>query len=59
MALGKEGRDLTDFFELCRRKRNVIQYEGSEATESEARDLLKSGILFAAVVSAFADQKLR
>ena len=45
-ALGGPAGALLDFFELCRRRRNVISYEGSEATESEAADLLKQATEF-------------
>jgi hypothetical protein len=32
---------LADYFETCRRKRNLIDYDASEvATEAEARELL-------------------
>ena len=40
IALGPEAGDLLDFFDVCRRKRNVISYEGSEASEGEAADML-------------------
>ena len=42
-ALGvKEVVTLTDYFDTCRRKRNNIDYDGSEiVTETEAEELLK------------------
>lgn len=42
-ALGvHEAEVLTDYFDTCRRKRNNIDYDGSEiVTETEAEELLK------------------
>ncbi len=40
LVLGPGGRLFTDYFETCRRQRNVIDYDYAEvATESEARFL--------------------
>jgi hypothetical protein len=42
IALGLPGNRLTDFFETCRRKRNVIDYDYAEvATPSQAEELLE------------------
>lgn len=51
LAIGPEARNFTDFFELCRRKRNVISYEGSEASEAEATDLLENAASFETLVA--------
>jgi hypothetical protein len=58
-ALGADAHDLTDFFELCRRKRNVISYEGSEASESEAKDLLQNAASFEALVTRSIERRHR
>jgi uncharacterized protein (UPF0332 family) len=40
-ALGKPGETLADYFETCRRKRNLIDYDASEVvTDTEAQELL-------------------
>ncbi len=41
LALGDGASALTDYFDACRRKRNVIDYDNSSvATETEAEELL-------------------
>ncbi len=59
VALGAPSEVYTDFFDLCRRKRNVISYEGSEASEREASDLLEQGRAFEALVKDFVEGKMR
>ncbi|HEY2003359.1 MAG TPA: hypothetical protein VGG80_13630 [Acidobacteriaceae bacterium] len=40
LAIGKTAATLTDYFEACRRKRNVIDYmHSSVATDTEATEL--------------------
>lgn len=40
LALGKQVEKLADYFETCRRKRNLIDYDAAEvATETEAEEL--------------------
>ena len=42
LALGPEAAMLTDYFDACRLKRNVIDYNNSSvATETEAEELLR------------------
>jgi hypothetical protein len=42
VVLGAPARPLTDYFETCRRKRNVIDYDSAEVTtESQASELLE------------------
>ena len=42
LVLGAPARPLTDYFETCRRKRNVIDYDSADVTtESQARELLE------------------
>ena len=41
LVLGAAARQLTDYFETCRRKRNVIDYDSAGVTtESQAAELL-------------------
>jgi hypothetical protein len=41
-ALGPDSEDLTNYFDLCRQKRNLINYDTSHAaTETEARALIQ------------------
>lgn len=41
LAIGSEAASLTNYFDTCRRKRNVIGYDNSSvATETEAEELL-------------------
>jgi hypothetical protein len=47
LALGKTAVALTDYFETCRRKRNVIDYmHSSVATDTEADELEQKAIEF-------------
>jgi hypothetical protein len=40
LVLGASGRHFTDYFETCRRKRNVIDYDSAEVvSESQAAEL--------------------
>ena len=59
IALGADAQRHIDFFELCRRKRNVISYEGSEASASEAADLLSMGREFEAIVRRSLEKRPR
>jgi uncharacterized protein (UPF0332 family) len=50
-ALGKQSEALADYFETCRRKRNIIDYDSAEvATETEARELLEKAKDFHALI---------
>jgi hypothetical protein len=41
IALGKPSEPLADYFDTCRRKRNLIDYDASEVvTDTEAEELL-------------------
>ncbi len=41
LAIGSEAASLADYFDACRRKRNVIDYDNSSvSTETEASELL-------------------
>jgi len=45
---------LTDYFETCRRKRNVIDYAYAEvATESQANELLERAAEYQKLVEAW------
>lgn len=44
LALGSEATSLSDYFEACRRKRNVIDYmTSSVATDTEAEEIVARG----------------
>jgi len=53
VALGKEAAELTRYFDLCRRRRNVISYEGDEIGEDQAKELLKEATRFSSLVVAW------
>lgn len=54
LALGKPARDLTDYFDTCRRKRNQIDYMRSDlATETEADEILARAMEFCELVETW------
>jgi len=54
LALGTTAGQYTDYFETCRRKRNVIDYTHSHvATETEAKEILVKAKEFYEVVEAW------
>ena len=54
LVLGSPAQQLTDYFETCRRKRNVIDYDLSEvATESQAAELLQKAAEYQYLVEAW------
>lgn len=54
VALGKQAEKLVLFFDVCRRKRNVIDYTGTQvATATEAAELLDRARQFSAPVEAW------
>ena len=54
LALGAEAQDYSDYFEACRRKRNVIDYTHSHvATETEAAEILEKAREFYDFVEAW------
>jgi hypothetical protein len=51
LVLGAAARQLTDYFETCRRKRNVIDYDSAEVTtESQAAELLEKAAQYRKLV---------
>ena len=51
LAIGGEAAALSDYFETCRRKRNVIDYmTSSVATDTEAEEIVKRANDFRSVV---------
>lgn len=51
IAIGKAANPFSDYFDRCRRKRNVIDYDDAfVATESEAKEILAKTKEFVAVV---------
>jgi hypothetical protein len=56
-ALGKTGERYADYFETCRRKRNLIDYDAAEvATETEADELLEKAREFQALVEKWIEK---
>ncbi len=52
-ALGRDAAPLIRYLDLCRRKRNVISYEGEEIGEDQANELLKEVARFGALADAW------
>lgn len=58
LALGAGAARYADYFEGCRRKRNVIDYTRSHvATETEANEIVKNATEFYELVEAWIDSK--
>ena len=58
LALGAGAEKDADYFETCRRKRNVIDYTRSHvATETEAEEILKNATAFYRRVEGWIDSK--
>jgi len=56
-ALGRPGERYADYFETCRRKRNLIDYDAAEvATETEADELLEKAREFQALVEKWIEK---
>ncbi|HZL25770.1 MAG TPA: SAV_6107 family HEPN domain-containing protein [Acidobacteriaceae bacterium] len=56
LAIGPEAAALTDYFDACRRKRNVIDYDNSSvATETEADEILMKATEFLALIEKWVD----
>ena len=54
LALGKSAERLTEYFEICRRKRNQIDYAQSRvASETEATELVTNAKYFHEMVEAW------
>ena len=54
VAVGKNVEPLTDYFELCRRKRNKLDYDlANVVTLTEAAELMKKTIEFQTLVMAW------
>jgi hypothetical protein len=54
LAFGPDGGHLTDYFETCRRKRNVIDYDYAEVvTGSDTDELLKKAAEYQDLVEAW------
>ena len=60
LALGASSQKYADYFETCRRKRNVIDYTRSDvATETEAKEILEKAAEFYGFVEKWIDSKFR
>jgi len=58
IVLGSPARRFTDYFETCRRQRNVIDYDYAEvATDSQALELLKKAADYQNLVEAWIAKK--
>ena len=58
LALGSGAAKYVDYFETCRRKRNVIDYTRSHvATETEATEIVEKSREFSDFVEAWIDSK--
>jgi len=58
LALGSSADVYADYFETCRRKRNVIDYTRSHvATETEAKEVVEKSREFSDFVEAWIDSK--
>jgi hypothetical protein len=54
LALGSVADEYADYFETCRRKRNLIDYSHSQvATETETREILVKAGQFRELVEAW------
>jgi uncharacterized protein (UPF0332 family) len=54
MAIGKSAESLADYFETCRRKRNMIDYTQSHvATETEAQEIIEKAREFCELIEAW------
>jgi len=54
LVLGAGARRLTDYFETCRRKRNMIDYDSAEVvTESQAAELADKATQYHSLVEAW------
>jgi hypothetical protein len=58
LALGAGAERFADYFETCRRKRNVIDYTRSHvATETEAKEIVQQATEFYEFVEAWIDAR--
>ena len=58
LALGSRANKYADYFETCRRKRNVIDYTRSHvATDTEAEEIVEKASEFAEFVEAWINAK--
>ncbi len=58
LALGSGAEKYSDYFEVCRRKRNTIDYTRSHvATETEAEEILKTATKFYEFVEGWIDSR--
>jgi len=57
VALGSPAREHVRFFDLCRRQRNVISYDGSEVSSAQAEELLEEAASFATLVTGWLERE--
>ena len=54
LVLGASGRHFTDYFETCRRKRNVIDYDSADVvSESQAAELAEKATQYHGLVETW------
>jgi hypothetical protein len=54
LALGPGSKPLTDYFEICRRKRNTIDYDAAQvASDVEAQEIFQKANDFRQIVDAW------
>ncbi len=54
VVLGGAARQLADYFETCRRKRNVIDYDSADVTtESQAAELLEKATQYQKLIESW------
>jgi hypothetical protein len=59
-VLGAAARKFTDYFETCRRKRNIIDYDSADLiTESQAKELLDKAWQYRKLVEGWIAKKRR
>lgn len=58
LAIGKAADSYCDYFDICRRKRNVIDYDDANvATETESQEILTKAKEFLEIVEQWIGQK--
>jgi hypothetical protein len=56
LALGEDAHAAIDFFDVCRRRRNVISYDGAEVSEDLADELRRETSRFGEMVEQWLER---
>lgn len=60
LAIGPSAANYADYFDACRRKRNIIDYTRSHvATETEAKEIVEKSSEFHAFVEAWIEARFK